>query len=150
MLKRPMKLVDMTLCTAYNRHICIVYYSFTQGFVGMSLMGTDNTMERLQQRVLSAFSHIRHSSATSSEDDRVLVEFMVHPGYPCIQETEAGCGGGPDDFAQSTARQHEMDILNSNELKYFFRENKINSVSFSELLHHSIGSEKGKYLHNLL
>jgi len=45
---------------------------------------------------------------------------MVHPGYRC--QGLGGCGDpcGPDDFACSGEREHELEILNSDKLKEFY------------------------------
>ena len=47
---------------------------------------------------------------------RRTVEVMVHPGYATAID-DGGCGQGPDDFAQSNDRDHEVSILTSRNLK---------------------------------
>ena len=55
------------------------------------------------------------------------IELMVHPGFPS-PATTGGCGRGPDDFAQSTDRHHEMNILQSEPLKMFLQHHSIQLV----------------------
>ena len=43
-------------------------------------------------------------------------ELMVHPGYPSAS-IDGGCGEGPDDFACSNERQHELKVLCDPELR---------------------------------
>ena len=57
------------------------------------------------------------------------VELMVHPGYPCV-DPEGGCGQGPDDFARSADRQHELGVLGSEQWRTMCERHRI---IFSEL-----------------
>ena len=53
------------------------------------------------------------------------LEFMVHPGYPSIDNTEGGCGlSGPDEFARSVDRLKELEFLLSRDAFIFLEEVK--------------------------
>ena len=54
-------------------------------------------------------------NVSTSEGCKVVVELMVHPGYPS-DSGDPGCGSGADDFACSSARKHELDILSSKQI----------------------------------
>ena len=54
-------------------------------------------------------------NASTSERYKVVVELMVHPGYPS-NSGDPGCGSGADEFACSSARKHELDILSSKQI----------------------------------
>ncbi len=64
---------------------------------------------------------------TGSETDPghvVTVEWMVHPGFRSDPRDEA-CGAGADHFACSPAREHELEILTSPELRLWMEEEGI-------------------------
>jgi len=90
----------------------------TDGFIGLTTIGINMTSERLCWRIISFFENVQcklHDRQTA-----VTCELMVHPGYRC--RGLGGCGGpyGPDDFACSDEREHELNILNSDKLKAFY------------------------------
>ena len=61
----------------------------------------------------------------------IIAELMVHPGYRT--GNSGGCGDGPDDFAQSIEREHEMKILQDPRMKDFYKEQNIKLISFKDL-----------------
>lgn len=89
-------------------------------FVGLQTMGTDMTIERLQRQLANAFK--------CNGSDVISCELMVHPGYK--SGDVGGCGIGVDDFARSEHREHEMNVLQSKEMKDFYRTQGIEVVSF--------------------
>ncbi|KAH9595112.1 hypothetical protein MS3_00009863 [Schistosoma haematobium] len=100
---------------------------YTQKFIGMALMGKNQTMESLDQSL-------------SSFEDCKNVEFMVHPGYRTIKHTNEsnnleGCGDpdGPDLFSQSSDREHEMFFLTSDEFKGYLMVHNYELLKFSDL-----------------
>ena len=76
------------------------------------------TTERLCSRINYFFETERLK--LREQQTRITCELMVHPGYKC--QGLGGCGGvsGPDDFACSDEREHELAILNSDKLKEFY------------------------------
>ena len=76
------------------------------------------TIERLCCRIISCFENAQRN--LHGRQTTITCELMVHPGYHC--QGLGGCGGpyGPDDFACSNEREHELDILNSDKLKLFY------------------------------
>ena len=99
-----------------------VRYGFrsTDGFVGMPTMGSNMTVERLQHRLQMAFQHIE-KNPSPNRDGVATVELMVHVGFPAMPG-RGGCGKGPDDFALSPHRLHEMDVLCSDTMKQSYTE----------------------------
>ena len=57
----------------------------------------------------------KQQNVSSSEEYKIVVELMVHPGYPS-DSGDPGCGSGADDFACSSSRTHELDILSSKQM----------------------------------
>ena len=58
---------------------------------------------------------LEQQNVNTSEGYKVVVELMVHPGYPS-DSGDPGCGSGADEFACSSARKHELDILSSKQM----------------------------------
>lgn len=92
---------------------------YTNGFLGMSIMGKRMNEIRIKQSLEILFQ--------SCES----VEIMCHPGYrsqPCI----GGCDSslGPDEFSQSQDREHELEVLCGEILKDFYTSPKFNFKSF--------------------
>ena len=87
-------------------------------FVGMTIMGANMSIDRLRSSLLKAYEHNERTT-----DDRgsamSSVELMVHPGYPARSDS-GGCGVGPDDFAMSRDRRHEIDVLTSDSVKSMY------------------------------
>uniref|UniRef100_A0A3Q0KC05 Carbohydrate deacetylase n=3 Tax=Schistosoma mansoni TaxID=6183 RepID=A0A3Q0KC05_SCHMA len=100
---------------------------YTQNFIGMALMGKNQTIESLDQS-LSSFNNCKN------------IEFMVHPGYRTKKHTNEsnnleGCGDpdGPDLFSQSSDREHEMFFLTSDEFKDYLMVHNYELLTFSDL-----------------
>jgi len=76
------------------------------------------TTERLCSRIQYFFETAQ--CKLLERQTTITCELMVHPGYRC--QGIGGCGGasGPDDFARSHEREHELAILNSDKLKEFY------------------------------
>lgn len=94
-------------------------------------MGKDMTLQRLKRALENAFKqHKQQHQITGCE--ATVCELMVHPGYKSIMGC-GGCGEGPDLFACSEDREHELVILTSSDLKEYLRTNNIQIHSFREL-----------------
>ncbi|KAM4745991.1 carbohydrate deacetylase isoform 2-T2 [Anableps anableps] len=95
-------------------------------YLGLSTMGQNMSVSSLQRAIQQALG-ARTSDTTSRRASGlhqavVTAELMVHPGYPSHPQ-EGGCGEGPDDFSQSTEREHELNMLrNPSVLKLFCQE----------------------------
>jgi len=94
---------------------------FTHGFVGLTTIGEHMTTERLCSRITYFFETAQRK--LPERQSKITCELMVHPGYRC--QGHGGCGGpsGPDEFACSDEREHELNILNSHQLKEFYLKN---------------------------
>ncbi|EDO47462.1 predicted protein [Nematostella vectensis] len=103
--------------------------SFPQRFVGLTTMGKNMTEERLQQALSTAFK-----CQTTFPDNRWsnTCELMVHPGYASTAGC-GGCGGGPDEFAQSLDREHELHILTSESFRSFLDSQNFLLQSYHDL-----------------
>eukprot|EP00117_Sycon_ciliatum_P011820 scpid48560/ scgid13132/ UPF0249 protein ydjC homolog len=117
----------------------------TRHFVGMATMGADMLVSRIVSEIRQVSRDPQCTSTPSatiashkvpcaaavsppvrtreSQQESVspsssssTVELMVHPGY-ALMAGEGGCGQGPDDFAQSADRDHEVSVLCDAELR---------------------------------
>ncbi|XP_076803166.1 carbohydrate deacetylase-like [Clavelina lepadiformis] len=90
----------------------------TEAFIGMYLMGKNMSIESLQCTINQVFQ-----SGVGS------CELMVHPGYCCDPVTD-GCLGDEfaDAFSCSPDREHELNVLTSDEMINFY---KINDIKLS-------------------
>jgi len=81
-------------------------------------MGVHMTIERLCSRI-NYFFETAHQKLHDRQTT-ITCELMVHPGYRC--QGYGGCGepAGPDDFARSDEREHELAVLKSDTLKEFY------------------------------
>ena len=117
----------------------------------MYTMGNYMSLDNLQLGIQQAFenqSENKCSSDSSSCNEPVsrsdsswntsdnIAELMVHPGYRTGHL--GGCGDGPDDFAQSSEREHEIKILMDPTMKVFYADRNIKLASFMELLHQTL------------
>ena len=106
-------------------------------------MGSAMSVESLQLGIQQAFlnqskikTHKQSSESNSEPDcDHLdssdhIVELMVHPGYRT--GNCGGCGEGPDSFAQSDEREHEMNVL-KDKMRDFYAENNIKLTSFRDI-----------------
>ena len=91
-----------------------------ESFMGISLMGKHMNIERIIQTY--------QATKTNQQSPTAVCEFMVHPGYPCVGN-QGGCGSGPDDFACSTEREHELNVLCNPELKRILTELNVKFMS---------------------
>lgn len=103
---------------------------FPSHFIGLSTMGKDMTLGRLKQALEKVFKQEQLLSITGSK--QTVCELMVHPGYKSIMGC-GGCGEGPDLFACSDDREHELVTLKSSDLKEYLRSHNIQVGSFEEL-----------------
>ncbi|XP_028400315.1 carbohydrate deacetylase-like [Dendronephthya gigantea] len=98
-----------TAMDVYNKY----QIRYPQAFMGISLMGKHMTTERIIQTY--------KATRTAAHQRPSVCEFMVHPGYPCFGN-QGGCGEGPDEFARSEEREHELNVLCDSELKRILKE----------------------------
>ena len=107
-------------------------------------MGSAMSVDTLQRGILQAFqnqskikTHKQSSESNSGPDcDHLdssghIVELMVHPGYRT--GNCGGCGEGPDSFAQSDERDHEMNELKDKRMRDFYAENNIKLTYFRDI-----------------
>jgi len=101
---------------------------FSDGFIGMATMGIHMTLERLMTDINHSFKESMQL-ALCGHHNIVTCELMVHPGYRC--QGFGGCGGhyGPDCFACSSDREHELTILSSQDMQTFYHQNHIQLVA---------------------
>ena len=89
--------------------------NITQTFIGLNFMGTAMTIEKLQQVLRSIYG----CGITSCE-------MMVHPGYRCNRYTDGFAGDDMSDFFScSLDREHEMNVLRSEEMLKFYNDEGI-------------------------
>ena len=94
-------------------------------------MGSNMTVPRLKTVLSQAFQTLGDGPGSTTQ----TCEMMVHPGY--VTDDDGGClGGEPDDFSQSRDREHEMKILQSEEMAEFYSNNNIQLVPFSHKAFH--------------
>jgi len=76
------------------------------------------TAERLCSRISDFFETAQRK--LHGRQTAITCELMAHPGYRC--QGLGGCGNasGPDDFACSDEREHELAVLSSDKLKEFY------------------------------
>ena len=86
---------------------------------------SENMNKECLNHALDAVKRHRGKSEGSpvNGSENLLLEFMVHPGFPSTCNGNSGCGlSGPDQFAQSTARLEELEFLESKEAFSFLSE----------------------------
>uniref|UniRef100_H3AXC0 Carbohydrate deacetylase n=1 Tax=Latimeria chalumnae TaxID=7897 RepID=H3AXC0_LATCH len=113
-------------------------------YIGLTTMGKNMSVSNIQTAIEHAILSARtnQNSANkpcrwlsptlncgSRQDATLIVELMVHPGYPSMPQ-EGGCGEGPDDFSQSSDRLHELLTLKDPELLTFYKKRNIELCSF--------------------
>lgn len=89
------------------------------------------TIPRLKKAIENAFIQPQPHDIVR-KGFKTVCELMVHPGYKSIMGC-GGCGEGPDLFACSSDREHELTTLESSDLKEFLKSNNISVCSFREL-----------------
>ncbi|KAG1664570.1 Carbohydrate deacetylase [Nymphon striatum] len=95
---------------------------FADPFIGLKTMGSNLTLERVKNQIQEEFGKKRDHS-------KIICELMVHPGYKA-RENEGGCGEGPDLFARSAEREHELNFLKSAKFQNFLKETNITLSSY--------------------
>lgn len=104
---------------------------FSDHFIGLSTMGKDMTFTRIKQVLDLVYNEKNQDKITARHES--TCELMVHPGYKSIIGC-GGCGEGPDVFACSAEREHELCILKGSDLKDYLRTNNIQLHSFKSLV----------------
>lgn len=89
------------------------------------------TFNRIKQVLDLVYNEKSEQGITAHH--KTTCELMVHPGYKSISGC-GGCGEGPDLFACSAEREHELFILKGSDLKDYLRTNNIQLQSFKSLL----------------
>ncbi|CAJ1068660.1 carbohydrate deacetylase [Xyrichtys novacula] len=102
-------------------------------YLGLTTMGQNMSVSNLQRALHLALS-TGHSTSASGEDSdsAVTAELMVHPGYPSLPQ-QGGCGEGPDDFSQSSDRQHELSVLSNPAVLDMYRQERVQLCAFKDL-----------------
>ncbi|KAF8565675.1 hypothetical protein P879_05472 [Paragonimus westermani] len=97
----------------------------TDAFVGMTLMGRNQTLAKVIQ-----------SLQRVGDNGAITIEFMTHPGFPLKQNQagDVGCGEGPDEFSCSTDREFEMEFLLSEPFKSSLEQKNYQRMRFADLL----------------
>lgn len=96
-------------------------------FFGLATMGCNMSIERLQTGITRAFD-----SVPNLINQTVTCELMSHPGFAC--QGDGGCGEGPDDFSQSSDREYEKSVLESEDMAQFYKKNGIMLMSYHQCL----------------
>eukprot|EP00051_Salpingoeca_urceolata_P002493 m.50698 g.50698 ORF g.50698 m.50698 type:complete len:326 (+) comp12170_c0_seq4:254-1231(+) len=119
----------------YSRH----GFSSPEWLLGLDVQDTSPTCNTFASRVAKACaaSTVPTSDASAprpSLNGATILEWMAHPGIPCTDNTTtAGCGQGPDDFAQSPDRQAELDMLVDPRLPDLLQAAGVTLCSFHDL-----------------
>ncbi|GAB1608161.1 carbohydrate deacetylase-like isoform X1 [Argonauta hians] len=113
---------------------------FTDAFVGLSTMGHNLTEKNLLERIRTQLDSLEDKRQSNSPNSNKTAassrepwnfELMVHPGY--LTGDVGGCGAGPDEFSQSTERQHELNVLKELMASKFYLKHRIELTSFDKL-----------------
>jgi hypothetical protein len=104
----------------YSIIISLFLNRYPKGFVGLTTMGSMMSYNNLKCAFKKAFKKSN------------IVELMVHPGYPNINNN-GGCGCGPDDFSKSEDRLHELNVLSNQDILSFYQEKNIKLINFNNL-----------------
>lgn len=88
-------------------------------------MGQDMNIKRIQDTLTRGLRQPISGFAN-------VYEFMVHPGFRATQG-EGGCGDGPDDFALSQDREHEMELLLCGELRDLLTKEGFRLCSYKDI-----------------
>lgn len=100
-------------------------------YLGLTTMGPNMSIPNLQRALSHALS-TESADGGRTADHPVTAELMVHPGYPSLPR-EGGCGEGPDDFSQSSDRQHELNVLREPALLALYQRQRITLCTFKDL-----------------
>lgn len=84
-------------------------------------------------RIQQAFEAVLKNAVKDQvENTSITTELMVHPGYKGVSRCE-GCGEGPDEFALSTDREHELRVLTDLTLRNYFTKKEVRILSFADI-----------------
>jgi predicted glycoside hydrolase/deacetylase ChbG (UPF0249 family) len=107
--------------TVFDRY-GLLYPSY---FIGLTTMGRAMTYDNLE-RCFQMFT---------SDETSNIAELMCHPGYPS-EISIGGCGTGqPDEFSCSPDRQHEFDLLSSEEFRQLLAKYRIHVGTYADIDH---------------
>uniref|UniRef100_A0A3B3XDQ6 Carbohydrate deacetylase n=1 Tax=Poecilia mexicana TaxID=48701 RepID=A0A3B3XDQ6_9TELE len=105
-------------------------------YLGLSTMGQNMSVSSLQRALKQALGTRTSSTISRRAPDLhqpvITAELMVHPGYPSHPD-EGGCGEGPDDFSQSTEREHELNMLRSPSVLELYCQEGVQLCGFRDL-----------------
>ncbi|XP_070402377.1 carbohydrate deacetylase isoform X3 [Nothobranchius furzeri] len=105
-------------------------------YLGLTTMGQNMSSASLQRALKQALAAGPSDSTSKSLSGLhpavVTAELMVHPGYPSYTQ-EGGCGGGPDDFSQSSDREHELGMLTEPSVQELYRRERVQLCGFKDL-----------------
>lgn len=104
---------------------------FAPWFIGNATMG--------HRMSTSGFMDLLQDHVTKSTDGNLLCEWMVHPAYKASYGSLV-FGEGPDEFARSSDRQHELNILTSDDLSIALKSSNVQLCSFNDL--ENFGSDR--------
>ncbi|XP_022101117.1 carbohydrate deacetylase-like isoform X2 [Acanthaster planci] len=102
----------------------------TEGFFGLSTMGSNMTLPTLKSALDTALRHSPTKSSRADPASPLTYELMVHPGYPC----QSGCGVEGEDFYCFEDRAHEMRLLAEGEWKKTMSEAGVKLCSFQSII----------------
>ncbi|XP_036382692.1 carbohydrate deacetylase [Megalops cyprinoides] len=107
-------------------------------YLGLTTMGNNMSIANIKRAIGNALDAVssREGEVTRdceapAVDQPITMELMVHPGYPSDPQ-QGGCGQGPDDFSQSSDRQHELDTLTDPRLLAFYKQERIQLCAFKD------------------
>lgn len=105
-------------------------------YLGLTTMGHNMSASSLQRALAHGLEAglASHSPAETAASSRppVTAELMVHPGYPSIPQ-QGGCGDGPDDFSQSSDRQHELTVLTEPDVLRLYSQQGVQLCAFRDI-----------------
>ena len=113
------------------------HLAYTDGFVGMYLMGFENNLDKMYETIVSlgasAYKAQRH----------MVVEMMTHVGYPATPPKDGTRRYEPfhyDAFSENSARQYELALYASAEWKTLLQMHQYPVVSMSSVLWQAAGT----------
>ena len=93
-------------------------------------MGANMTVDRLKSTILEAFVTAEGHRGQSSRP--VTCELMTHPGQPTSLDY-GGFSWGTDDFGSSNERVTEIQVLCTQDMLGFYKDNNIELISHKDL-----------------
>ncbi|XP_015244377.1 PREDICTED: carbohydrate deacetylase [Cyprinodon variegatus] len=105
-------------------------------YLGLSTMGQNMSVSTLQRALKEALAagttEPSSRGASGLRQPVVTAELMVHPGFSSHPE-EGGCGEGPDNFSQSSEREHELNVLRSPAVLELYHQERVQLCGFRDL-----------------